>query len=257
MLHLRGKQGSPFTSSIYPLQRNQLFWDDNLVGSKCHRHYFSGIPLSTLQPLAPLLLNATWSTWLSAIYSYTDYVKQTVDITQRCVGNRKQTPDKGVFSAPSLNASPLWYVLLLPPVTHWLLHNLLLTHIFSVSRNKNSFSAHRALGGSISNNLNITHLPRTWVLWLHARHLQETEMQLLPEGKNCVWGAMVQPEAVPGSGDGRYYGTLFLCTQQISVSVQRLFINCPADTYCNISPLSKSTCLFLSGLRTPISFPWE
>lgn len=126
---------------------------------------------------------------LFAIYSYTDYVKQTADMTWRCMGKRKKNPYKGVFSAPSLNASPFWYVLLPPPVIHrWLLHNLLLTHIVSVPLNSNGFSGHRALGGSISNNLNPMCLPRTWVLWLHARNVQETEKQLLPKGKNCAWG---------------------------------------------------------------------
>lgn len=129
---------------------------------------------------------------LFAMYSYTDHIKQMADITWRCMGKRKKNPCKGVFSAPSLNESPLWYVSLPPHVTQrWLLHNLLLTHIFSVPLNNNSFSAHKALGRSISNNLNMTHLPRTWVLWPHARNVQETEMQLLPKGKNCAWGVMV------------------------------------------------------------------
>lgn len=145
-----------------------LLWDTS--SAKCHLKYMA----------------------LFAIHSYTDHVKQTADITWRCMGKRKKNPCKGVFSAPSLNESPLWYVSLPPPVTHRrLLHNLLLTHIFSAPLNNNSFSAHRALGGSISNNLNMMHLPRTWVLWLHARNVQETEMQLLPKSKNCAWGVMV------------------------------------------------------------------
>lgn len=60
---------------------------------------------------------------------------------------------------------------------------------------------------------------------------------------------------VPGSGDGACYGPLFLHTQQISVSVQRLLISCSADTYCNIPPSSTPMFLFCP-VHAP-QFPWD
>lgn len=42
-------------------------------------------------------------------------------------------------------------------------------------------------------------------------------------------------------------------TADFCVSSEAVY-NCSADTYCDIPPLSKSMCLFLSGPRTPIFF---
>lgn len=55
-----------------------------------------------------------------------------------------------------------------------------------------SFSVCRAWGGS--KNINIMPLHRTRALGLHARHLQRTETELLPKGKNYAWGEVVKPE---------------------------------------------------------------
>lgn len=66
-------------------------------------HYFPGTSLGTLQPLAPLLLNAPRSTWPSfAIYSDTAFFKQMANITRMCMDKRKNNPYQG-YSQPQVS----------------------------------------------------------------------------------------------------------------------------------------------------------
>lgn len=138
---------------ICPLWRKQLFKDGNLVGSRCQRRYFSGTPLGTVQHLSCSSAKCTSSTWPSAIHCCTAHANRW--LTKQEVHG----PGEGKCTHVSL-----WYASLfgmchsallsttgdfcitffeLPCLCHWTV----------------SFSAHRALGGSIFNDLTIMHLP--------------------------------------------------------------------------------------------------
>lgn len=148
------KNMAPF---ICPLRRKlflQLFQEGSLVGSRCQGRYFSGTPLGTVHHLSCSSANCTPSTWPSGIHCCTAHPS----LNGMCHSALLSTPGDFCITFFELPCLYCWIV---------------------------SFSAHRASGGSISNNLTIMHLPLNMSTLAVSKECPGDRNSALSKGKCC------------------------------------------------------------------------